>query len=271
MGGDRRLARVDDLPLELDAGRVEDAAGRLRQLRTDAVAGDQGDSVGHAAILATLRGRRRPARRQGEPAGGSASSARDRLPGCDPLLVGRCELERNDDRFPTAVGHDGEDRPADDVRGQQALPIGRPGSGAAKRRIGKVWVILAIPGELRIRPHLHGGAGQSPGRLGDDGAIAPIRDPRSVGRPRRPETAIDGCQVAAREVENVDGAPGTVRWSRGRDDQPRDQATTRPNSVSTRSGPTACRSAPSGRTTYTVPSPPSTSVASNEGDSIPCR
>ena len=45
---DDGLAGVDDLPLERDAGRVEDAAGRLRQLRSDAVAGDQGDAMGHA-------------------------------------------------------------------------------------------------------------------------------------------------------------------------------------------------------------------------------
>ena len=42
------LAGVDDLPFERDARGVEDAAGRLRQLRADAVAGDEGDSVGHA-------------------------------------------------------------------------------------------------------------------------------------------------------------------------------------------------------------------------------
>ena len=48
-----RLAGVDGLPLEPDARGVEDAAGRLRQLRTDAVAGDQGDSVGHGPIVAT--------------------------------------------------------------------------------------------------------------------------------------------------------------------------------------------------------------------------
>ena len=46
----------------LDAGRVEDALGRLRQLRTDAVAGDQGDSMGHGPIVATRRSDgRRPA------------------------------------------------------------------------------------------------------------------------------------------------------------------------------------------------------------------
>ena len=59
---DRGLAGDDRLPFEADAGRIEHAGGRLRQLRTDAVAGDQGDSVGHAAILATRTGRRRPAR-----------------------------------------------------------------------------------------------------------------------------------------------------------------------------------------------------------------
>ena len=47
------------------AGGVEDAGRRLRQLRPDAVAGDQGDSVGHAAILATRRAGRRPARPAG--------------------------------------------------------------------------------------------------------------------------------------------------------------------------------------------------------------
>ena len=46
--GHDALAGVLDLPLEGDARGVEDTAGRLRQLRTDAVAGDQGDSMGHA-------------------------------------------------------------------------------------------------------------------------------------------------------------------------------------------------------------------------------
>ena len=55
------LAGVDDLPLEGDAGRVEDASSRLRQLRSDAVAGDQGDGVGHGPILALRSGGRRPA------------------------------------------------------------------------------------------------------------------------------------------------------------------------------------------------------------------
>ena len=41
------LAGIDDVPGERDAGRLEDASCRLRQLRSDAVAGDQGDSVGH--------------------------------------------------------------------------------------------------------------------------------------------------------------------------------------------------------------------------------
>jgi len=48
---DRRLAGLLDLPLELDAGGIEHAARRLRQLRPDAVAGDERDSVGHVRIL----------------------------------------------------------------------------------------------------------------------------------------------------------------------------------------------------------------------------
>ena len=40
-------AGVLDVPVELDAGRLEHAAGRLGQLGAGAVAGDQGDSVGH--------------------------------------------------------------------------------------------------------------------------------------------------------------------------------------------------------------------------------
>ena len=50
------LARVLDLPLEGDARRIEDAPGGLRQLRPDAVAGDQGDAVGHAGILPAREG-----------------------------------------------------------------------------------------------------------------------------------------------------------------------------------------------------------------------
>src|SRR6185503_7478925 len=42
-----RLTGLLDLPVEGDAGGVEHAPGRLRQLRTDAVAGDQGYAVGH--------------------------------------------------------------------------------------------------------------------------------------------------------------------------------------------------------------------------------
>ena len=59
---DRRLTRDHRLPFEADAGRIEHAGGRLRQLRPDAVAGDQGDSVGHATILAMQSRWRRPAR-----------------------------------------------------------------------------------------------------------------------------------------------------------------------------------------------------------------
>ena len=38
-------ARVADVPIEGDAGRLEHAAGGLRQLWAGAVAGDQGDPV----------------------------------------------------------------------------------------------------------------------------------------------------------------------------------------------------------------------------------
>ena len=55
-----RLARVDDLPVELDAGGVQDAAGRVRQLRPDAVAGDEGHAVGHAAIVSARPPEARP-------------------------------------------------------------------------------------------------------------------------------------------------------------------------------------------------------------------
>ena len=40
-----------DVPVELDSGRLEHAAGRLGQLGTGAVAGDEGDSVGHRRRL----------------------------------------------------------------------------------------------------------------------------------------------------------------------------------------------------------------------------
>jgi hypothetical protein len=50
--GDAGLAGLDLLPLELHTGGVEDAPGCLRQLRSDAVAGDQRHSMGHGRILA---------------------------------------------------------------------------------------------------------------------------------------------------------------------------------------------------------------------------
>ena len=50
--GHDAFAGVLDLPVEGDARGVEDAAGGLRQLGTDAVAGDEGDSVGHTGIVA---------------------------------------------------------------------------------------------------------------------------------------------------------------------------------------------------------------------------
>ena len=79
------LAGVDDLPFERDAGRVEDAAGRLRQLRTDAVAGDQGDTVGHGPIVAAARAPTRgvPVRRRGRARRGtiSAPATRSRTAG----------------------------------------------------------------------------------------------------------------------------------------------------------------------------------------------
>ena len=43
----RRGARGTDVPVELDTGRLEHAAGRFRQLGTDAVPGDQRYAVGH--------------------------------------------------------------------------------------------------------------------------------------------------------------------------------------------------------------------------------
>jgi hypothetical protein len=55
------LTRVDDLPVEGDARRVEDASGCLRQLRSDAVAGDQGHTVGHGPIVSAPAGKARPA------------------------------------------------------------------------------------------------------------------------------------------------------------------------------------------------------------------
>ena len=62
--GDGGFPGLDCLPFEADTGCVEDATGRLRQLRPDAVAGDQGHALGHEAILATRRaGRGRPADR----------------------------------------------------------------------------------------------------------------------------------------------------------------------------------------------------------------
>ena len=51
---DDGLACVDRLPFELDPGRVEDPPSGFRQLRTDAVAGDQGHTVGHGPIVAAL-------------------------------------------------------------------------------------------------------------------------------------------------------------------------------------------------------------------------
>src|SRR4030095_6085976 len=44
-------ARVLDVPIELDAGRLEDAACRLAQLRAGPVARDQGDSVSYRRRL----------------------------------------------------------------------------------------------------------------------------------------------------------------------------------------------------------------------------
>ena len=97
-------------------------------------------------VAATQRlvGTRTAGAREGAGRKVRVESARDRLPGCGRFLVGRCGVDRDDDRFPSAVGHDGKDRAADDVGGEQALPVGRPGSGTAKRRIGKVWMILAL-------------------------------------------------------------------------------------------------------------------------------
>ena len=63
VGRDHRLAGVHDLPLEVDARGVEDAAGRLRQLRADPVAGDEGDSMGHDGHSSHASRRRRQAGR----------------------------------------------------------------------------------------------------------------------------------------------------------------------------------------------------------------
>jgi hypothetical protein len=70
---DDRFARVDGLPFESDARGIEDAAGCLRQLRSDAVARNEGDAVGHAVILA----RARPGRRS--HTGSSIAPTRGRL------------------------------------------------------------------------------------------------------------------------------------------------------------------------------------------------
>ena len=40
-------ARLADVPVEVDARRLEDAAGRLGELRPGPVAGDEGDAMGH--------------------------------------------------------------------------------------------------------------------------------------------------------------------------------------------------------------------------------
>ena len=42
-------ARLADVPVEVDARRLEDASGRLGELRPGPVAGDEGDAMGHAA------------------------------------------------------------------------------------------------------------------------------------------------------------------------------------------------------------------------------
>ncbi len=62
------LAGVDDLPVETHTGRVEDASRSLRQLRTDAVAGDEGDSVGHGPIVSGPPAAAWPAAVRGEAA-----------------------------------------------------------------------------------------------------------------------------------------------------------------------------------------------------------
>jgi len=45
--------RLLDVPLERDAGGLEDAPRRLGQLRTDSVAGNQGDAVGDSSKIST--------------------------------------------------------------------------------------------------------------------------------------------------------------------------------------------------------------------------
>ena len=68
------LAGLLDLPLEGHARRIEHAPGRLRQLRTDAVAGDQGDAVGHGRDCTDGAGRptgRLTGGRAGRPCGSS--------------------------------------------------------------------------------------------------------------------------------------------------------------------------------------------------------
>ena len=40
-------ARLPDVPVERDAGRLEDAARRLGELRPGPVAGNEGDAMGH--------------------------------------------------------------------------------------------------------------------------------------------------------------------------------------------------------------------------------
>ena len=230
--------------------------------------GDPRRSFHHAPLVGT--------RTAGSPSGRAGrkvrvESARDRLPVCRRFLVGRCGVDRDDDRFPSAVGHDGKDRAADDVGGEQALPVGGPGSGTAERRTREVWMILARPRrDCRIRPHLHGGAGQRPGRIDDDGAVVPIGDPRSVGGPRRPEPAIDAGQVAAGQVKDLDRAPAG-RWS---EDETLRRGVRRPRDRIGRSicsGPTACRSAPSARATYRVALAYVRHRRGNEGDAIPGR
>ena len=186
VGGDRGLARVDDFPLELDTGRVQDTACRLRQLRTDAVAGDQGDSMGHAPILATLRVPRRPARRQGEPAA-SASEGRS---GRD-ALIGRKLADRHrlaDGRSVSRVVDLGR-RPD---RQQDLLAVGREGeavSGACARRrtAGRCSRVrrrrhrpMVRPRSAEKRCHRAGSSGPR-----TEGASRPARNgPGS--RPRRP-------------------------------------------------------------------------------------
>jgi hypothetical protein len=67
-GRSGRLHDVDagllDVPVEVDAGRLEDAPGGLRDLGSGAVAGDEGDSVGHADELLHEGQANRPLRRE---------------------------------------------------------------------------------------------------------------------------------------------------------------------------------------------------------------